>query len=211
MARLQPNSRPDTALDPMAGLRYLLEMSLAATHTEPTPNQCQTSIEPEPGQQPDRTRIVKKRVVEHPPALRLAIKADYVHGLADLRSLSVKYGVPEDTIYGWSGQDNWPEQRHVWMQNQDRKLTQPKPEPEPQPIPAGYSLDPRARKVEEMIEQTEKAYQNTDEPREMQALATALDRLYQTWSLLTGHAKPAPRKAEPAKRKALVLPTPEPE
>lgn len=145
------------------------------------------------------------------PASKLAIKTDYVHGLGNLRTLADRHNLNQTTVFGWCQDEDWVGQRQRWLESQDKKLTQPEPEPAPQPAQVTASLDPRARQIETLIDKAITAFELADEPREMQALAQALDRLYQTWALLTGHEKPGIRKTKPAKSRSGTVPVPEPE
>lgn len=58
----------------------------------------------------------------------------------------------------------------------------------------------RVRDVEALIERTRLAMLDTSCLKDLQAGATALDRLYQTWALLTGHERPAVRRPKKAQR-----------
>ena len=53
----------------------------------------------------------------------------------------------------------------------------------------------RAIVIDALIGQTITKFSKTRDPREMQALAMALDRLYGTWALLTGHERPGVRRS----------------
>lgn len=53
----------------------------------------------------------------------------------------------------------------------------------------------RARVIDARIQQTLKAFESTNDPQDMQRLAMALDRLYNTWFNLTGHERPGVRKS----------------
>jgi hypothetical protein len=68
-------------------------------------------------------------------------------------------------------------------------------EPLPEPPKPENPLETRAREIEMMIDQTMKAYVEADLPRDKQALAMSLDRLFGTWALLTGHERPGVRRS----------------
>lgn len=83
---------------------------------------------------------------------------------------------------------------------QARRLNPP-PQEEPKQIPLSKPLqlqskpiDLRVRTIDKMIDRTTRNFLSTDDPREMQALAMALDRLLGSWSLLTGHPRPGVRR-----------------
>jgi hypothetical protein len=73
----------------------------------------------------------------------------------------------------------------------------------PQPIPpnpqdqAAKRLESRVQEVDGQIDSVTRKLSKATEPRDMQALAMALDRLYGIWSLLTGHPRPGVRKDKP--------------
>lgn len=57
-------------------------------------------------------------------------------------------------------------------------------------------LHARVADVEAEIIRTHRAFNHADSPKDRRELATSLDKLYQTWSLLTGHERPGIRKAK---------------
>lgn len=68
----------------------------------------------------------------------------------------------------------------------------------PPPPPKELAKDARVRALDGLIQKTIERFKESTEPRDMQALAMALDRLLGSWSLLTGH--PRPGTARPSKR-----------
>lgn len=82
-----------------------------------------------------------------------------------------------------------------------------------QPEPSQTAIGSRVRTMERLIGQTVAAFKIAEEPRDMQALAMALDRLYGTWSLLTGHERPGVRRPQKATKSPMDyshgLPTPD--
>jgi hypothetical protein len=75
-----------------------------------------------------------------------------------------------------------------------------KPDPQPDQ-PADLSarsgfLNTRIGQIETKIDQTLAAYEKAKEPRDLQSLALALDKLWRTWALLTGHETPGIRRSK---------------
>jgi hypothetical protein len=63
----------------------------------------------------------------------------------------------------------------------------------PSPAPVMVETQPglvRARRIDKLIAQAEAKFERSKTSQEMQQAATALDKLYQVWSLLTGHPRP---------------------
>lgn len=82
-----------------------------------------------------------------------------------------------------------------------RRANREKPkEPEPLTINERPTEQPnngvtlRVREIDKEITRTTKAMAKATEPKDVQAFSMALDRLYNIWSLLTGHPRPGVRK-----------------
>lgn len=84
-----------------------------------------------------------------------------------------------------------------------RRLNRDKPPLEPvkstedyRPADDSGFLRTQIGQVEAKIKATLAAYDEAETPRDMQYLALALDKLWRTWALLTGHETPGIRKSK---------------
>src|SRR5579872_76696 len=92
--------------------------------------------------------------------------------------------------------------KRSWAARKSAKQTPAEPEPEPAheaPAPSRNPLQSRIRKVEELIKQTEGDIENAPDCKALQQAATALEKLWNVWALLTGHEKPGIRRAAKTK------------
>lgn len=128
---------------------------------------------------------------------KMALKSDYIQGKGSLRDLAIKHSVAETRAYAWSKEEKWGPARKAWIDAQDRRLNAP-PEPMPaQPLivqETPQSSNSRVDEINKRIDEVTGAMADAVLPKDVQALSMALDRLYNIWSLLTGHPRPGVRK-----------------
>lgn len=146
-----------------------------------------------------------------PIETQLLLRKEYITGQGSLPALCEKHRIPFKTAVEWHKDGEWTKKRKQWVEqkkrNFDRQLTYPgtdSPESVSQPEQM-QDITPqtpvaRAQRIDRLITKAEAALENALDAREMQAAAMALDRLYSTWSLLTGHERPGVRKAQRPRR-----------
>jgi len=200
----------------MAGLRYLLEMSLCPASPETTQEPSVTHTRTISGQEPDRQQPETSPAPthrHHPLSVWLAIRNEFVTGKGSLDSLCSKHGISMNTAKPRSIREKWTEKREQWLA---RQLAKTEPETVTTPEQPKSDTDPgslqaRIETIQTRIQEGEAALGQAENGKEFQSIATGLKNLYEIWSLLTGHEKPGIRKSNLPKRKTLTLPTPEPE
>jgi uncharacterized protein YjcR len=60
-------------------------------------------------------------VKNHPPALRLACRREYIHGEGTLPQIAAKYELKPSTVHRWSIAEGWGRLRASWIEQQKRK------------------------------------------------------------------------------------------
>lgn len=147
----------------------------------------------------DTTQETPEIVRGHwPLETRLLLRKEYITGKGSLPALCEKHRIPLNTAEEWQGDGEWTKHRTSWRKAHEARLTRQEITGEALPETTEQreikGLDERVNEVEKMIDEATQAFSTAVDAREMQAVAMTLDRLYTTWSLLTGHERPGIRK-----------------
>jgi transposase-like protein len=144
----------------------------------------------------------------HPPAVRLAIRRDYVAGLGTIAQIAQKHGVPVPTVEDWASHGQWSEARRRAERNANALMEGPAPAPEPPPPAVIDSEGSRTRLDVETIEEHLKACDDrlrlAKTADEWHKLTTARQRLFDQWCRLTALPREGVRRPERAKKRTVV-------
>lgn len=131
----------------------------------------------------------------YPLATWLALRKDYIQGKGTLEPLCQKHGVVYDTAKTKSAEEDWTGQRRTWLERATKALVPPQEKelvtPPTQPQSAS---DTKLGQVERQLGKIDLLIEDSDDPKELNSLVQAKERLLNAWSLLTGFERPGIRR-----------------
>jgi len=137
-----------------------------------------------------------------PPKVKRAVRDAYVQGEGRVKELSLRFGVPLQTVTEWITDDGWVALRTEYDRKQrDALLASPGARVEAPSLVV--PIDPMLARI---VAQLESVDAQLDEARDdwkaFEALTRAKTRLLDSWALLTGHPRPGVRRVGRERRGA---------